>query len=99
MKIHIASAAVITATLISSSGFAGVDDDDVLYGTGRFTHDTLSSSQGVPFDRREAIRMGQQGNDSDVLHGNRKIRATDSVPYDPLAHDRDNRDDQLYRRS
>ena len=99
MKKYIASAVIITATLISSSGFAGVDDDDVLYGTGRFTHDTLTSSQGVPFDSREAIKKGQQGNDSDVLYGNRKIRATGSVPYDPLAYDRDNRDDHLYRRS
>lgn len=99
MKKYIASAAIITTILISSTGFAGVDDDDVLYGTGRFTHDTLSSSPGVPFDSREAIRMGQQGNDSDVLYGNQKVRASGSVPQDPVAYDRDNRDDQLYRRS
>ena len=99
MKKYIASAAIITATLISGSGFAGVDDDDVLYGTGRFNHDTLSSSPGVPFDSREAIRKGQQGNDSDVLYGNGKVRATGSVPHDPIAYDRDDRDDHLYRRS
>lgn len=99
MKRYIFTAAIITATLVSSSGFAGVDDDDVLYGTGRFTYDTLSPSQGVPFDSREAIRMGQQGNDSDILYGKRDVRATKSEPYEPLRYDRDDRDDLLNHRS
>ena len=91
--------AIIATTLIAGSALAGVDDDDVLYGTGRFTYDTLSPSQGVPFDSRAAIRMGQQGNDSDILYGKRDVRATKSEPYDPLMYDRDDRDDHLHRRS
>ena len=91
--------AIIATILIAGSALAGVDDDDVLYGTGRFTYDTLSPSQGVPFDGRAAIRMGQQGNDTDILYGNRDVRATKSEPYDPLMYDRDDRDDHLRKRS
>ena len=96
-QIH--ATAILTAVIVSGPLYAGVDDDDVLYGTWRFAHDTLSPSQGAPFDIGEAIRKGQQGNDSDVLYGSREHRSTRSEPYEPLMYDRDDRDDHLNRRS
>ena len=80
------TAAILSVALSSGAAFAEVDNsDDIIYGTG-----TVTTSVGSPYVR---VDSGPVDQDSDLLYNLEQIKSSsESVPFDKLSEDRDNRD-------
>ena len=81
--------AILAATMFSSAAFAEVDNrDDIIHGTG-----TVTASMGSPY---VWVNSGPADQDSDLLYNQEQIRSSsESVPFDQLSEDRDNRDNLI----
>lgn len=86
MKKTTYTAAILSVALSSGAALAEVDNrDDIIYGTG-----TVTASVGSPYVR---VNSGPVDQDSDLLYNLEQIRSSSqSVPFDRLSDDRDNRD-------
>ena len=89
MKKTTYTAAILATALFSSASFAEMDNvDDVVYGTG-----SVSASPSTPY---VWVISGPVDQDSDLLYNQEKIRSSsESVPFDRLSEDRDNRDNLI----
>ena len=82
------TAAIIATALFSGASFAEMDNvDDILTGNGK-----VSASPTMPY---VWVNSGPQGIEDDVIYGKEELNASESVPFDRLSEDRDNRDNLL----